>query len=120
VFALLALFLAAFGLYGVVTYHSVQRSREFGMRRIVGARPADILRDVLGDGVRLGARGILLGLAGAIVLTRFLGALLFEISPTDPTTLAGAATLVFLVQIAASLAPAVRAMRMDPLVAMRD
>jgi putative ABC transport system permease protein len=120
VFALLALLLAAFGLYGVVTYHSVQRAREFGLRRIVGARPGDILRDVLGDGVRLGVQGILLGVVGAVVLTRFLSTLLFEVSPTDPGTLAGAAGFVFLVQIAASLAPAVRAMRVDPLVAMRE
>jgi predicted permease len=120
VFATLALCLAALGLYGVILYLSSIRTREFGLRRVVGARPRDILMTVIADGLRLGGAGVAVGTAAALGLNRFLGSLLFGVSPTDAMTLLAAATILLLVMLAASLAPAVRAMRADPQVALRS
>jgi ABC-type antimicrobial peptide transport system permease subunit len=119
VFALLALGLAALGLYGVIVYSSSSRSAEFGLRRVVGARPRDILWTVIADGLRLGTFGVAIGTVAALGLNRFLGSLLFGVSPTDLLTLLTAASILLAVMLAASLAPALRAMRVDPQVAMR-
>jgi putative ABC transport system permease protein len=120
VFALLALCLAALGLYGVIVFLSSMRVREFGLRRVVGAQPWDIMRMVIGDGARLGAWGVAIGILAALVLNRFLGSLLFGVSPTDPLTLVSAATGLFAVMLVASLLPAIRAVRVDPQVALRS
>jgi ABC-type antimicrobial peptide transport system permease subunit len=119
VFAVLALCLAALGLYGVIVYLSAVRTREFGLRRVVGARPRDILGTVIAEGLRLGALGVTIGSVVALASNRFLGSLLFGVSPTDGATLLAAATLLLVVLVVASLAPALRAMRVDPQVAMR-
>lgn len=119
VFAALALCLAALGLYGVILYLSSIRTREFGLRRVVGARPRDILGAVIADGLRLGTLGVMLGTAAALGLNRFLGSLLFGVRPTDAMTLLMAAFILLVVILVASLVPALRAMRVDPQVAIR-
>jgi putative ABC transport system permease protein len=119
VFALLALGLAGLGLYGVIVYSSSIRTAEFGLRRVVGARPRDILSAVIVDGLRLGALGTIFGIVAAMGLNRFLGSLLFGVSPTDAITMLLAAGVLLAVMLFASLVPALRAMRVDPQVAMR-
>jgi len=120
VFALLALGLAALGLYGVIVYSSSSRMAEFGLRRVVGARPRDILWSVVADGLRLGTLGVTVGTVAALGLNRFLASLLFGVSPTDAMTLLAAASILLAVMFAASLVPALRAMRVDPQVAIRS
>jgi putative ABC transport system permease protein len=119
VFALLALGLAALGLYGVIVYSSSIRTAEFGLRRVVGARPRDILSAVIGDGLRVGALGVIFGTVAALGLNRFLGSLLFGVSPTDAMTMLLAGAVLLAVMLLASLVPALRAMRVDPQVAIR-
>jgi len=119
-FAVLALVLAAAGIYGVLAYRVASRRHEIGIRLTFGARAADILRLVLREGVGLALAGIALGVLGALASSRLLTGVLFEIRPTSPLTLAGAALFLFLVATAACLAPASRASRVDPAVAMRD
>jgi putative ABC transport system permease protein len=118
-FAALAVALAAVGLYGVLSYGVAQRGKEFGLRMALGATPGSVLRLVLGGAARLALVGALLGLVGAVVLTRVMRALLFGVAPGDPATL-GAGTLLLLgVALLASLAPAWRATRVEPLAALR-
>jgi predicted permease len=119
-FAILALVLACVGLYGVLAYSVAQRRQEIAIRAALGASPSDLLRWVLAYGVRLVAAGILLGLAVTPAAARLLSSLLFGISPADPLTLFGASLALLLVAIAASLLPARRAMRADPLGALRS
>src|SRR5207237_5809899 len=119
-FAGLALFLAALGLFGVMSYAVVQRSREIGIRVALGAHPHDVLGMVLRHAMTLALAGVVGGLLGALALSRLLGRLLFELSPTDPGTLAGVALLLSLVALAASYLPARRATRVDPLIALRS
>ena len=118
-FALLALVLAAVGLYGVMAYSVAQRTAEFGIRQAIGAQPADILRMVLGQGLRLGALGVAVGVGAAAALTRLISGMLFHTSATDPLTFAGIAVLFLAVVLAASGIPAWRATRADPLDALR-
>jgi hypothetical protein len=118
-FALLALVLSAIGIYGLIAYMVVQRSREMGVRLALGALPRDVVRLVVGQGVRLALLGIVIGLAGALALTRVIRTLLFDTSPFEPTAFAGAAVLLAVVAALASLVPAWRASRTDPQVAMR-
>jgi len=118
-FSLLALVLTAVGLYGVMAYSVAQRTHEIGVRMALGAHPRDIARLFLGEGSLLAAAGIAIGIAGALGLTRFVRSLLFEVKPTDPVTFIGVAIVLGLVAIAASGIPARRAMRVDPLVALR-
>jgi putative ABC transport system permease protein len=118
-YSLLALVLTAVGLYGVTAYSVAQRAHEIGVRMALGARPRDIARLFLGEGILLAAAGITIGVAGALGLTRFLRSLLFEVKPTDPLTFIGVAVVLGLVAIAASGIPARRAVRVDPMVALR-
>ena len=119
VFAAVALLLSMIGTYGVVSYAVAQRTREFGIRSALGASAGDVLRLVLGRAVRLTALGIAIGWFGAFALTQSLSALLFDIQPRDPLTLAATATLLAAVSLLASYLPARRALRVDPLVALR-
>jgi predicted permease len=118
-FAVLAVFLAVIGLYGVMAYLVTQRTHEIGVRLALGARPLDILRLVLRQGLRLAGVGIALGIAAGLGLTRVLESLLFGVRPQDPTTFVAVAALLAVVALVASYVPARRAMKVDPMVALR-
>ena len=118
--ATVALLLAAVGIHGVLSYGVSQRRREIGIRMALGARGSDMIGLVVGEGLRLAAVGLALGLAGAFVLTRFLTTQLFGVTPTDPATFAGVAALLTLVAVAATAIPARRAASVDPLVTLRS
>jgi len=117
-FAGIALFLAAVGLYGVVAYTVSQRTREIGVRMAIGASPADVLRLVVGGGMKLVLAGVVIGLAGAFSLARLLTAMLYEVTPADPASYAGTTIALLLIAALACVVPARRATRVDPLVAM--
>jgi predicted permease len=119
-FAALALILAAIGLYSVLAYLVTQRTREIGIRMAVGAQHADVLQMVMGQGSRLTAAGVLLGAAGAFTLTHFLKKLLFGVTTKDPATFIGVVLVLTLVALAACYVPARRAMRIEPMAALRD
>jgi macrolide transport system ATP-binding/permease protein len=118
-FGLLALLLAAIGLYGVTAYTVVRRTPEIGIRMALGAEPARVVASVLADGLRPAAAGIALGLAGAAALTSLLSSVLFDVAPGDPVTFVAAAAVLAAVALAACLAPARRAAHLDPLAALR-
>ncbi|HXZ13232.1 MAG TPA: ABC transporter permease [Candidatus Sulfotelmatobacter sp.] len=118
-FGLLALVLAAVGIYGVTSYTTRQRTHEIGIRMALGASKQDVLRMVLSRGMFLTALGILIGLAAAFGLTRFLSSQLMGVTSTDALTFSGVALLLVAVALVACLIPALRAMRVDPLVALR-
>jgi len=118
-FAVLAVALAAVGIYGMVAYRVNQRTREIGVYMALGAQHRDVLRLVMKDGLKLGALGILLGLAGALALTRVMVSVLFEVKPTDPTTLIGVALLLAAVAMLACYIPARRALSIHPMTALR-
>jgi putative ABC transport system permease protein len=117
--ALIALVLAAVGIYSVVAYSVTQRTHEIGLRIALGASSSDILRLVVGTGLRLVLIGGAIGLAGALVLLQLLSGLLFGVSARDPITLAGIITIFIAVALLACYLPARRAMKLDPLIALR-
>ncbi|HVU24025.1 MAG TPA: ABC transporter permease [Opitutus sp.] len=118
-FAVLALFLAALGLYGLVAYSVAQRTREFGIRIAIGAQTADVLRLVLGQGLRLTAAGLAVGLAGAFAAARLMQALLFHTAAYDPLVYGAVVVVLGLVALLAALLPAHRATRVNPITALR-
>jgi len=118
-FALLALVLAAVGIYGVVSYSCSLRVHEFGVRVALGAERRDLLGMVIRQGAKLALIGVCVGLGGALLLTRFLSSMLYEVKPTDPLTLIVVAVVLAVVALAASFLPARRATKVDPMVALR-
>jgi uncharacterized membrane protein YeaQ/YmgE (transglycosylase-associated protein family) len=118
-FSLLALFLSAIGIYGVLAYAVMERTREIGIRMAFGAEKSDITRMILKRSALLVSVGIVLGVAGALGVTRVLAKFLFDVKPTDPSTFVVVASLLGAVALLAGLVPAWRATRVDPLVALR-
>jgi ABC-type antimicrobial peptide transport system permease subunit len=118
-FGLLAMILASIGLYGVMSYLVTQRRRELGVRLVLGAEAREVLRLVLGEGLRLALAGVVIGLVAALALTRVMQHMLFDLSATDPLTLATTAALLVAVAAVASYLPARRATRVDPMETLR-
>lgn len=118
-FGVLALLLASIGMYGVISYSVMQRTQEIGIRMMLGAQRRSVFQMVLGQGARLGGLGIVIGLVAALGVTRLLAGFLYGVRPTDPSTFAGVALLLLAVALLACYIPARRAMRVDPMVAIR-
>jgi putative ABC transport system permease protein len=118
-FANLALALACVGIYGVISYVVGRRTREIGLRMALGAQRGDVMRMVLGEGVRMALAGVSVGMAGAFGLTRLMENQLFGVSAHDPFTFGAVTLLLMFVALAACYIPARRAMRVDPAVALR-
>jgi len=119
VFAVIAVVLAAIGVYGVISYAVSQRTQEIGVRVALGAQRGDVLRLIVGHGALLGGLGVLIGLAGGLGVTRFLRTLLYGVSPFDPVSFVGVAVLLTTIALVASYVPARRAAKVDPVEALR-
>jgi putative ABC transport system permease protein len=119
-FAATALLLAAIGIYGVMAFAVTSRTRELGVRAALGATPGDLIRMVLGQGLLLTLFASALGLTAAVALTRFMASMLYNVAPTDPLTFVLVGGVLGLVAMAATLLPARRAMRVNPVVALRE
>jgi ABC-type antimicrobial peptide transport system permease subunit len=120
VFAGMALVLASIGLYGVISYSVRQRTREIGVRMAFGADEQNIVRLVVGRGIKLGLAGVAAGILAAFAATRTVSSLLYGVSAIDPVTFLGIPFVLVAVTIIASYVPARRAMRVDPVEALRD
>jgi len=120
VFAALALVLASIGIYGVLSYLVAQRTQEIGVRMALGARRIDVVRLVLTDGARMMLVGIAIGVVAALGLTRWMTSMLFGVTPTDPLTFAAVALVLFGIGLCACYVPVHRAMRVDPILALRQ
>jgi len=118
-FAATALLLAAAGLYAVLAYLVSQRTREIGIRLALGARPRDVLYLIVKHGMKLTVLGVVLGIAGALAVTRLMSGLLFAVKPTDTATFAVASGVLVIVALLACYVPARRATKVDPLVALK-
>jgi len=118
-FSMLALCLAAIGIYGVISYSVEQRTSEFGIKMALGAQPQRVLRQVIGQGLTLSLLGVAIGLAGSLLLSRLLEGMLFGISKSDPSALLVTTCVLTLVSVLASFLPALRAMRVEPVRALR-
>ena len=119
IFAAMALVLAAVGIYGVISYSVAQRTNEIGIRMALGACRTDVLKLMVGQGLKLVLIGLAIGLIGALTLTRLLSSLLYRVTTTDPATFVGVPLLLVGVALLACYIPARRAMRVDPIVALR-
>jgi ABC-type antimicrobial peptide transport system permease subunit len=120
VFSLIALTLAGFGIFSLISFTTSQRAHEIGVRIALGARPRDIAGMILGDGLKLIGPGVAIGVLGALLLTRLLGQMLYHVRPTDPATFAQVAVLMALVAMVGAMVPAVRAAVTDPIRALRQ
>ena len=118
-FPALALLLATLGLYGVLSYSVAERSRELGLRMALGAQRGDVLRMVVGSGLKLALAGVAAGVVGGLITARLIASLLFGVAPTDTATFAGVCAVLFVAAMMASYIPAYRATRVDPMVALR-
>jgi putative ABC transport system permease protein len=118
-FAIVAALLAAIGIYGVMGYAVTQRSHEIGIRMALGAEPGDVLRMIVGDGMKLTGMGLSIGLLGSLLVMKYLESQLYGIKARDPLTFIGVAAGLALVALAACYFPARRATKVDPLVALR-
>jgi len=118
-FAGIALVLAIVGIYGVMSYSVTQRTHEIGIRMAIGARPLDVFKMIIGNGMKLALLGVAIGLAGAFVLTRFMATMLFGVAPTDAMTFGGISVLLITVALLACYLPGRRATKVEPTISLR-